>query len=378
MNTRDIADRRFLVWVKCGNINHLVYDNDLICEPEPADPLVPIYSAEFLDHAKNVTSWQDPLDDRVFNTEDNLAIYSELLLDKGKLYEQFNVVIEGKNSVTGAAFTLQAYSFSFAGVQISNDGRYLLNESLTINPTLPSTSSKIDALFLLAPALDTPTQYGVSIHAPILLDWRYWIALANVSVDFWPNQNKNWQQYDSTGDWSVQVRLQLVADGLANNYEADLTILDYDSNPNVISDIQLFIDSTNQNVGIVTEGQLMRVVATHELVSGTWNNDAWGTITAEPVESGPRKIISTAIPYDNDPANPLIPLTGAQMTITYPAPNIARMECYFNPDLINTNNGIKFTSKIKKRCDPKIDPRVKVTTDGLIKSTTNDIDKIIS
>lgn len=350
METRDVSDRLFLFWVRCGNINHLAHSDNLICAPVPADPLVLVYSAEFIDHSLNVDQFSGAVDDKIFNTEDDLALYSEFRLMKGVTYDEFNVYVEGKNSVTEESFTLRAYSFSFAGVQISNDGRYLLNESIAVNSSLPSTSEKINAKFRLQPLLDTALQYGVSIYAPVLLDWRYWLPQANANVDFYPTQNKNWEQYDNIGDWGVQMRLELVADGISNNYEAPLTILDYDSEPNVISDIQLFIDATSQNVGIVTQGQLMRIVVTHELVGADWSGDEWGMITTEPTEASPRKIISTAIPYDFDASNPLSPLDNIAMVMTYPAPNIARMECYFNPDLINTTNGVKFTSKIKETC----------------------------
>lgn len=350
METRDVSDRLFLFWVRCGNINHLAHSTNLICAPVPAEPLVLFYSAEFLDHSLNVDQISGDVEDRIFNTEDDLALYSEFLLERNAIYDEFNVYVEGKNSVTEESFTLRAYSFSFAGVQISNDGRYLLDESIAVNSSLPSTSEKINAKLRLQPLLDTALQYGVSIYAPVLLDWRYWLPQANANVDFYPTQNKNWEQYDNIGDWGVQMRLELVADGVSNNYEAPLTILDYDSEPNVISDVQLFIDATSQNVGIVTQGLLMRIVVTHELISGNWSGDEWGMITTEPTEASPRKIISTAIPYDFDASNPLSPLDNIAMVITYPAPNIARMECYFNPDLINTNNGVKFTSKIKKTC----------------------------
>lgn len=376
MDSKDAADRVFLLWVRCGTINHLAYSDNLICAPVPADPLVPVYTAEYLDHSQNVTSFVGLLDDKTFNTEDDIAFYGEILLDKGVTYDEFNVYIEARNSVTGDDFILRSFSFSFTGVQISNDGRYLLNEIIAVNSGLPSTSEKINAILNLKPSLDTPTQYGVAIYAPILLDWRYWLTQANANVDFYPNQNKNWQQYSAAADWNTEIRLELVSDGVSNNFTDEFNILDYDSEPNLISDIQLVVDATDQNVGIVTEGELMRVVATHELVSGTWGNDAWGMITVEPTEGAPRKIISTAIPFDFDPSNPFYPLDGVAMVVTYPAPNIAQMECYFNPDLINTQNGVKFTSKIKKSCIEE--PEFKTTTLGAIKTTTTGENKTIA
>jgi hypothetical protein len=376
MEGRDSGDRKFLLWVKCGSQNLLANDVDMICIPPPADPLLLQHSVEYLDHSQNYTYEAVDLDYRDFNTEDDLASYNEFLLEKGVIYEQFNVYIEGRNTVTNDRFTLKTFSFSFDGVQISGDGRYLLDESIAVNSGLPSTSEKINSLFKLQPALDTLTEYGVSIYIPVLLDWRYWLPQNNVSTDFYPNQNKNWQQYDGSGDWQVQIRLELVRDGLGHNHSSDINILDYDSEPLINSDIQLYIDATNTNVGVVTEGELMRIVATHTLISGNWQAGVWGMITVEPKEIGPRKIISTAIPYDYDSSNPLKPIDNVAMTVTFPSPNVARMECHFNPDLIDLSNGVKFTSKIKQTCIEE--PVFKTMTDGTIKTTTTGENKTIA
>ncbi len=132
----------------------------------------------------------------------------------------------------------------------------------------------------------------------------------------------------------------------------------------------MIIDATNQVIAVVTEGQLMRVRATHTLLNNqAWNPDeTWGMITVEPFETQPRSICSTVVPFDYNSNNPLTPLSGVLMDITYPLPNVAIMECYFNPDLINTDNGVKFTTKIKG-C-PEDAQLLKTTTDGFIKTTT--------
>jgi hypothetical protein len=100
-------------------------------------------------------------------------------------------------------------------------------------------------------------------------------------------------------------------------------------------------------------------------------------ITVEPIESQPRWICSTVVDYDNNTNNPLYPLSTLLMAITYPAPNIARMECYFNPDLIDTTNGVKFTTKIKG-CPNEGFLTQKITTNNEGKETTDAESKQIS
>jgi hypothetical protein len=49
-----------------------------------------------------------------------------------------------------------------------------------------------------------------------------------------------------------------------------------------------------------------------------------------------------------DATNPLKNIGGVSlMPINLIAPNIAEMQCLFDGSLINTSNGVKFTTKIK-------------------------------
>jgi hypothetical protein len=112
--------------------------------------------------------------------------------------------------------------------------------------------------------------------------------------------------------------------------------------------MQLEVVSTSQNVSVIVEGELHKVSALHTLVSGTWDTlTVWGMITIEPFENAPRWICSTVIAYDGNLSNPLTPITGLYATLTFPNPDEALIECYFDPNKINLNNGVKFTSKIK-------------------------------
>jgi hypothetical protein len=284
----------------------------------------------FLDHAENFISINDESTGFEANTEDDIAYYGTFLLNKYEVIESFQVRIEAFNTVTGDDFTLLETNFSFGGLQIASDGRYNLNESLNIVNTLPTNSVKRDALFQLFPAYDTPTEYGVSIYYPFLLRWEYWLEQLNANPDFWPNQNKNWEQYDNSGAWQLRLKLTLNRGGLGYIHTNSFLDKPYDSDANITQNIELFIDSTNQNVGVVTEGELMRVVATHELTNGdVWiPSKTWGMITVEPKESSPRSICSSVLPFDNNTLNPLQPLDGVQMVITFPTTTTARMECF--------------------------------------------------
>lgn len=368
MSDVEDGDRLFFIWVKCGNINWLAFESQLQCDPPVGGPLIMTDDYGFLDHSQNINEITGVKTGFEANTEDDLAYFGTFTLEKEEIVESLSVKIEAFNSSTNEDFTLLETSFGFGSVQISGDGRYLLDESLTVVSTLPSNSLKRDAELKLHPAIDSGNDYGVSIYFPFLLNWQYWLQQSNASVDFYPTQNKDWQQYDDLPDWDLRIEISVIKDGLAFTHSNVIIDKDYDSDPNVEQNIELFIDSTNQNVDVAIIGGLMRVVATHTLQSGSWDQvGVWGMITVETYESVPRKICSSVLPFDNDFSNSLTPLDGVLMIITFPLSNLARMECFFDPDVIDLTNGCKFTTKIKQIC-PILEE--KTMTDGTTKTTT--------
>lgn len=372
MEGRDEGDRLLYLWIKSGNVNHLVYSAQLEYTPPPGDPLQLETEITYNDHSQNVDNGSITDHTTIkFNTEDDLAFYGTFLLDKNKEYSSFIAKIEAFNSTSNVDFTLLQATFDFSGVPYSSDGRYLLGEVIAVNTTLPLTSLKREARLKLEPSLDTPTQYGVSIYFPFILRWEYWLEQLNASTDFWPNQNKNWFQYDNTVPWEVRLELELKTPTLSHLYNKGLTILDYDSEVNLTNDISLRIESTNQVVGIVVENELMRVTATHEITNGkVWNPaDIWGMITVEPFEGAPRWLVSTVVPTDGNVLNPLSPILGTLVSISFPSPNIAKMECFFDPGKINITNGVKFTSKIKG-CPTEATLNKTTSPDDMQKTTT--------
>jgi hypothetical protein len=245
-------------------------------------------------------------------------------------------------------FTLQQVVFDFSSIPFSNDGRYLLNQSLNVVLSLPGTSLKRACILKLEPTMDTAEEYGVSIYFPVLLRWEYWLPQLNADVDFVPNQNKNWQQYNALGDWLLRMELELIEDGLARQYHKQITDSVYNADDNITTTIELIRETTGQIVNIMIDGEQMRVRSTHTLISGDWEQaETWGMITIEPYESAPRQICSTVVPYDPSQANPLAPISGLFAELTFPAPNIAVIECFLNPNVINLQNGAKITAKIK-------------------------------
>lgn len=372
MEAKTPQDRLFYAWVKVGNMNLLCYDSMLL-ENVPIGGELELITTAFNDHAYNLDAYN--ANEKYFycNIEDDIAYFCSFLVTNGTNMSQFVASVEAHNNVTGDSFTLQDVIFDLTQIPMQS-GVMPIDITAQVNTSLPTTSVKRNAIFTRDTTIDTAYQYGVRLHFPFLVRWEYWLQQPNASGDFFPNQNKDWMNYEGVGNWDVRVKLTSIQDDLAFVADASFTIQDYDHNVAIASNIDLVRESTGQIVNSVIEGELMRVVATHESLAGAWDvNKTWGQITIEPNESAPRWISSTIVDFDNNPNNALNPIVGSVATLSFPTPTIAKIECIFDTNKINTQNGVKFTSKIKENCEPF--PIQKVTTANEKKITTTLINK---
>jgi hypothetical protein len=344
---REDGDRLFRVWFKAGNVNVLVFNDQLISNP-PIGGALDFENNTYFDHSENITVGTGTKTDYSANIEDDIAFFGNFLVDLNANLSSFNAKIEAFNSVSGEAFTLISANFDFTGIPVVG-GKVILNETLPIQTQLPTTSEKRSAILKLDPSIDTVSQYGISIYFPFLYRWEYWLQQLNANADFYPNeQTKNWLPYDTTGDWTIRLECTLIKEGLSYIYTDQLEIKDYDSNVEIDQTIDLFLESSGQLVYAIIDNDLMRIKATHELTSGNWDTDnIWGQITVEPKEGSPRWICSTVIPFDNNPSNPLQPISGSVMAKTFPALNVVQFECYFDTTKMDTTNGVSITTKVK-------------------------------
>lgn len=348
MDSRISGDRLFYVWAKYGNLNLLLF-KDQLTKPEPPAGAIDILLSQFVDHSQNIT---DPAFNKLgysANTEDDLSFLAVLMIKYGDVITSITPRLEAYNTATGESFTLFSANFDLTSVPIVA-GKHQVNQSVLLNSELPTTSEKRNAYLYLQPSYDTALKYGINLSFPFLNDWRYWIALPGANADFYPyEQNRNYVPFDNTTDWTVRMNLGMIKNGLSFEFTDELTIKDYDSDPNILQEIELYIESTAQNVQVIVDGNLHRVIATHTNVdSSAWNtSNVWGMITIEPNESSPRWICSTVLASDGNILNPLSPITGSTATLTFPTPDVAQIECFFDPSKINLTNGVKFTTKIK-------------------------------
>lgn len=375
MQGRDDGDRLFQIWARFGNINLLVFNDQLMSSPPIGGPL-DLVSKDYLDHGHNTNTSTNVVTGYEANIEDDLAFVGMFRIPFGSPCQSLVCKIEAYNTGTGDSFTLQSNTFDIASVPFVG-GKHILNLSQPVFSQFPTTSAKRVCELMLEPTLDNATQYGARIYMPFLYRWETWISQPNANADFYPfDQTKNWLPYGNTGDWKLRMAIDFVRDGLLYFFTDEIIIKPYDSDPVIDQTIQLFT-GTSQPVNVVTEGLPMVIKATHTLNDGSiWDlPKTWGMITIEPTESSPRWICSTIVPFDNNPLNPLTPITGLTCSMTLQTPDTIELTCNFDPTKIDLSNGVKITTKIKQCCDDinpptpegnkmKIDGTFKLKADG--------------
>jgi hypothetical protein len=379
MASRDVGDRLFYVWARYGSVNLLLFGDQLKQTIKQGDPLNMVVH-DFTDHSQNYNDTNIVEAGFSGNVEDDLAFIGKFIVPINSDITNVSAIVEAYDSVTNDKFTIQSVNFDFTNVPLVF-GYYPINQSQLLFSILENTNVKREASLIRDNSVDTISEYGFKIFIPIIYNWRYWLPQNNADAQFYPNeQTQNWIPYDNTANWNLRLKISANIDGLESTYEEDVTLLDYDSEPLIDQDIQLIRDLDNTNVGVVIEGELMRVVAEHTLTDPLQQwliPSVWGMITIEPKEGAPRWQSSTIVPYDNNTLNPLSPISGLFCSLTFPSPNVARMECYFDSTKINLSNGVKFTTKIKG-CVIEYSNNFKLKTDGSIKLTTYGLPKILS
>lgn len=348
MDARSIGDRLFYIWAKYGTVNLLLFADQLSEQP-PAPGVLDMVVHRFVDHSQNYAN--DNVTKLGFegNVEDDIAFIGKFLVPIDADIKYTKAEIWSVNAVTNEEFLLNSSYFDFTAVP-KVGGYYPINQSQSVITTLPTTSAKLTAQIERDAYIDTVTDYGIRVYLPFFYSWQYWIAQPNANAFFYPNkQTRNWVPYGTETDWKLQLRVTVDINELDYIYSENIVIKDYDSDPAIDQTMTLEVVSTSQIVTVVVEGELHKVSAYHTInTADVWDQaNVWGMITVEPTEAAPRWICSTVVPYDNNLNNPLTPISGLYADLSFPSPQVALIECYFNPNNVNLSNGVKFTSKIK-------------------------------
>lgn len=332
----DEDNRLFYIWVRCGNINHLVFKNQLTKQIDSELPLeVDEDLTYFIRHNDNI---ENPsfINLTKSNIEDNLAFTSTFYVSNFTVWNSLKLSIVAYNSVTFDEFELEKVFFDLSNIKISNYGQYILNEHQSVGNDLPSTSLKKKAH--LTSILGEESNWVV--YYPFINNWKYWEEQLNASINFYPNQNKNWLNY-ITGNWTVNVKITQTDSTTDYIYRKSIPISNYNTEPLIDTSFELY-RSDNTLVTALLDGEIMTIKAIHDhstIIGSTF----WGEITIEETETSPRYLLSTEIDYDNNANSPIYPISGLRLTQSTVS-NITTFSCLVDVSKLNSN--AKITSKI--------------------------------
>jgi hypothetical protein len=334
MDSFDVGDRLFYIWIKAGNVNHLAFNGQLTKAVNTELPLL-MKTLSLNRHDNNTVIGTTANLVRSTNTEDDLFYYGKMQATPYTIFSGARFQIVAKNSSTLEEFILEEMFFDFSTVGIDANGEYLLDISQGVANNLQTTNTKKTARIY-----KDPLSNQFIIYYPFVNRWEYWLTQANASNDFYPNKNKDWVDY-ITGNWSIACRTRLEGD---INYSKDLrlTIKDYDSE-SLISSVITYYRADGSPTTVLWKNEVMTIKATHTY-TGYTAVSSWGEITIEDYEGSPRWNSSTEVAFDGNINNPLQAITGSYITSSSSTSETI-LSCNLDTSKLNNLN-FKVTSKI--------------------------------
>lgn len=374
-------DRRIIIWLKCGNINHILFDGLLQKKMPVGKEITPV--TNFYTQENNNSTYADvtqtpsnSLSPYTCNIQDNVNLFSEFELKKADVNTSVIasiVAVKEVNNEIVDEFTLDEMSFGLS--QQNWDVWGTLYSDRQYN--LPSASSKKQGFLKLKNVVDANTKV-FRLSYPVMINWRYWLTETNASSIFVGNQtnNKNWRNYsrDSLG-YNTYYKLQIERNGVFDYKYQAIGFWNYDETGVFTSTIQLFDADTNAVLTSMVLGKKIKIKATH-IYNKIFQYDGWGDIMIETTESNPSWLLSTIVPHQTNTQNPLYPITGATATYTIVNATTRTIECYLDTSKL-VGSSFTISSKICDEAIVIVQETFKITEDGIDKFTENSLNKII-
>lgn len=339
-------------------VSKIVKEGVLTAAPIPDEPYDKVDFAGFYNHWQDISTGVSELTYKG-TTEDDFVYKTVFNLEKSVLWEQMNLSVEVVRDSDGSSFILDSRTFNFNAFTMDSDG---------VIQFVGAANTQFIQQYLEAPernqikifntGVDTSTTYEVQVNWSLMANWRYWLTQSNAFLDFFdtalPNngKNKEWVRYLDLAGFSIKLFSRLVKDGIAYFWVNNIDIDDYDSEAAITSQDVVYIDDQGVIQTVLVSGQDMIARADHVLSSGNWDQATTkGWISERGFEDEPNKRISTEWDWTSQ-SNPLKPKAGQTAAeLTFPAPNIARVECLISTNLVDVDNAT-FVSRIKSPATP--------------------------
>lgn len=295
--------------------------------------------------------------------EDDFRTVTKFTLPRNNTFESIEVGYIVFNTDNNNRFTLESVTCNLSGFPTLIDGSKPINQTINLPINLSPTNPNKQIIFERETSLDDEGNYGVRVTYSSVIDWKYWLEQVNADIFFFPNQNKDWFNYQS-GDWIVLFALRINTE--LGQYENgwQLELKDYDDWDGSTEWEYFKEDMTPLTKPLIDEITIIKAIHTS---GSAFDEDAyfWGQMTVETNESNPRWDISSVYDTLPNPLSPLIPLDGEDRLKLVIDGSTMETWCRFDPTKLSDPSNVSFSSRIYNELpkdDLDVEVRNKVTT----------------
>jgi hypothetical protein len=367
IESRGDNDRLFLVWIKAGNTNRLLFNNQMSRKLSVGTMITPLNSILFNHYCNNdYSDFTNPTDNTDFNLEDDLGFISDFNLLSIDSNKNITISIVARNTIDNKEFNLEGTQFDLSSQNLT----YFIDTFNNVNNNLPNSSLK--KISYLKKKTDISGGVTVRLYYPFLIHWEYWIKQLNSDIQFKSlnTNNKNWLNYEIT-NWKLSIKVEISRNGVNDWFYKDFTFKNYNDST-ITSSIQLFSYPSMTYVNSPIENGLHLIRATH-IKPTAYFQDIYGQITIENKENSPRYLMSTVIDTNVDNQNPLSGIEDNKLKIDGLGTNTVMFSCLL--DMSKTNNqNICISSKISE--DRSSGGDLFIFTTGIGIENTNNVNYI--
>jgi len=355
IESRGAFERLFTAWVKIGNTNNLIYNNQLLFKSAVgsefnANKLALINHDNNNNYSDN--SFFPLLDtkiDKDVNIEDDIAYFIDFDLNINDINEAIIVEIYSDEFITETnELILERFSFDIS----NQDLQYFVRMTAPISNNLPNSSAKKEAY------LQVKTPYNpitgileVRLYYPFIIRWEYWIKQLN-ATSFYNSKNigfKDWKNYSDSFLYSTQlnirtkIRRNSVEDFNKYTFDEKNEVQYYDGSSDINSTINLYDYPSLTPLNSIENGKQILIEAVHVLPKD-WNYNRkeflFGDVRIYEKESNPSYLMSTEIDTDVNSLNPLYGINNNRLETEYftIAPNFdypVKFTCLLDTNKLN-------------------------------------------
>lgn len=355
IESRGAFERLFTAWVKIGNTNNLIYNNQLLFKSAVGSEFNSNKLA-LINHDNNNNysdnSFFPLLDtkiDKDVNIEDDIAYFIDFDLNINDINEAIIVEIYSDEFITETnELILERFSFDIS----NQDLQYFVRMTAPISNNLPNSSAKKEAY------LQVKTPYNpitgileVRLYYPFIIRWEYWIKQLN-ATSFYNSKNigfKDWKNYSDSFLYSTQlnirtkIRRNSVEDFNKYTFDEKNEVQYYDGSSDINSTINLYDYPSLTPLNSIENGKQILIEAVHVLPKD-WNYNRkeflFGDVRIYEKESNPSYLMSTEIDTDVNSLNPLYGINNNRLETEYftIAPNFdypVKFTCLLDTNKLN-------------------------------------------